>query len=168
MPLIKEGAIVPDSWQTVADDAPIPASDPVIIGLARWQKERETLIGRNAALGIRLTSAQSPATVAEDLHRFQVVALEFPKFQDGRAYSYARLLRERFAFKGEIRAVGNVLRDQFLFMQRCGFDTYEVATQKAAESWTASVQAISRSYQPATDDALGTATRPLRWSHAAR
>ncbi len=166
MPLVKDAAIVPDSWQTVADDAPLPPSEPAIISLARWQKERDTLIGRNGKLGIRLTSAQSPATLADDLHRFQLVALEFPKFTDGRAYSYARLLRERYGFKGELRAVGNVLRDQFLFMHRCGFDSYEVANESAARSWTQSVQAISRAYQPVESESTG--AKPHRWSHDAR
>ena len=130
MPLIKQGNIVADEWQTVADETPLPASDPVIISLSRWQKERDTLLGRNGAIGVRLSSAQSPALIADDLHRLGLVALEFPKFTDGRAYSYARLLRERYGFKGELRAVGNVLRDQFLFMLRCGFDSFEVANDR--------------------------------------
>src|SRR3546814_2142105 len=85
----------------------------------------ERLRGHNGRLGLRLKSDQSPAGIAEDLGHFQLVALEFPRFGDGRAYSYARLLRERYGFKGELRAVGNVLRDQFLFMLRCGFDALD-------------------------------------------
>ncbi|MSO93799.1 MAG: DUF934 domain-containing protein [Rhodospirillales bacterium] len=166
MPLIKDGTIVPDSWRTVADDAPLPPSDPVIISFARWQKDRDALAGRNGQLGIRLSSAQSPALIADDLHRFQLVALEFPKFTDGRAYSYARLLRERHGFKGELRAVGNVLRDQFLFMHRCGFDSFEVANERSARGWAAALQAISRAYQPAAE--AGPSAKPLRWSLSAR
>lgn len=166
MPLIKDGTVVADGWQTIADDAPLPPSDPVVISLSRWQKERDTLMGRNGALGVRLSSAQSPVLVADDLHRFGLVALEFPKFTDGRAYSYARLLRERYGFKGELRAVGNVLRDQFLFMLRCGFDSFEVADEASARSWADAVSAISRAYQPAGD--AGSGAKPLRWSAAMR
>src|SRR3546814_6954056 len=95
----------------------------------------ERLRGHNGRLGLRLKSDQSPAGIAEDLGHFQLVALEFPRFGDGRAYSYARLLRERSGFKGELRAVGNVLRDQFLFMLRCGFDAFEVANENAVDAW---------------------------------
>ncbi|MBI2977394.1 MAG: DUF934 domain-containing protein, partial [Rhodospirillales bacterium] len=121
MPLLKEGAFVADPWVTVADGADIPADVPVIVSQERWLERAKELAGRNAPIGVRLKSHQSPETIAEDLHRFSLVALEFPHFKDGRAYSYARLLRERYGFKGEIRAVGNVLRDQHLFMIRCGF-----------------------------------------------
>src|SRR3546814_3790777 len=89
----------------------LPGGD-VIVTLEQWQAGRERLRGHNGRLGLRLKSDQSPAGIAEDLGHFQLVALEFPRFGDGRAYSYARLLRERYGFKGELRAVGNVLRDQ--------------------------------------------------------
>ena len=121
MALIKDGAVVDDAWITVSDDAALPDA-PVIVSFDRWKAERDHLIGRNAPLGIRLASGQSPDEIAGDLDRFSLVALEFPVFTDGRAFTSARILRERYGFFGEIRAVGDVLRDQILFMMRCGFD----------------------------------------------
>ena len=80
-----------------------------------------------------------------------MVALEFPKFRDGRAYSTARLLRERYGFAGELRAVGDVLRDQFLFMHRCGFDAFEVADEQAVAAWRKAIAEFTVFYQTATD-----------------
>ncbi len=151
MPLIKNNEVVPDPWASLGDEEALPEGAPAIVGLERWQNQRETLIERNAPLGIRLRSDQPPGPIAEDVHRFQVIALEFPKFGDGRAYSYARLLRERYGFRGELRAVGNVLRDQALFMLRCGFDAFEVAEDSALEGWRAALAEISVFYQPTAD-----------------
>jgi uncharacterized protein (DUF934 family) len=109
------------------------------------------LAGRNAPLGIRLRADQPPAEIVVDLDRFQVIALEFPSFVDGRAYSYARLLRERHGYRGELRAVGNVLRDQALFMRRCGFDSFEVAEGTGIAGWREALGEISVFYQPTED-----------------
>ncbi len=151
MPLIKDDALVPASWVTLDDEEALPEGAPAIVGFERWQNERETLVTRNAPLGIRLRSDQPPKLVLDDLDRFAVIALEFPKFGDGRAYSYARLLRERYGFRGVLRAVGNVLRDRALFMLRCGFDAFEVAEGTPIEGWREALAEISVFYQP-TDD----------------
>ncbi|MCH8213284.1 MAG: DUF934 domain-containing protein [Proteobacteria bacterium] len=153
MPLIRDGAPVDDPWVTVDDGTQLPMDGPAMVSLERWQAHRDELLGRNAPLGIRLKSDQSPALIADDLDRFAVVALEFPVFRDGRAYSHARLLRERYGYRGEVRAVGEVLRDQFLFMVRCGFDALEVRDEKAVEQWREAVSEISVVYQPAADSA---------------
>ena len=151
MPLIKDGARVEDVWVTVPDDAPLPADAPAIVILERWLAERAALLRRNQPLGIRFRSDQPPAPVVGDLDRLGVIALEFPKFTDGRAYSYARLLRERHGYRGELRAVGNVLRDQFLFMHRCGFDAFEVADEAAVLAWGEAMAEIAVWYQPTGD-----------------
>ncbi len=152
MQLIKDDTLAADPWASPADDEPLPAGEPAIVSLERWQAERESLIKRNAPLGVSLRSDQPPGEIAGDLGHFEVIALEFPKFTDGRAYSYARLLRERHGYAGELRAVGNVLRDQFPFMVRCGFDAFEVPDGARIEDWLASRDAISVSYQPAGND----------------
>lgn len=150
MPLIKHGRPAADPWIVLAGGEPTPDGAAIIVGLARWQAEREALIRRPGPLGLRLKSDQPPGLVAGDLGCFALVALEFPKFTDGRAYSYARLLRERHGFQGEVRAVGNVLRDQFLFMHRCGFDAFEVA-DRHLDAWTGALNEITVAYQPAGD-----------------
>ncbi len=138
MALIKDGAVVDDPWVAVADEAELPRARPAIVTLERWRAERDALIGRNAPLGVRLASDRSPAEIADDLDRLELVALEFPVFTDGRAFTSARLLRERYGYSGEIRAVGNVLRDQILFMVRCGFDAFEMDSGEMNSARTAS------------------------------
>jgi len=163
MPVFKHGAFVEDLWQTVADDAPVPADAPAIVGKARFLAEREALVGRNAPLGLTLKAGESLDGIEGDIHRFAVIALDFPKFSDGRSYSIARILRERLGFAGELRATGNVLRDQINFMHRAGFDALDVThagTIAALES--GAVKFVSRHYQPASVDAEEVQPTPER------
>ena len=162
MALIKDGKLVEDSWLVLDDGGPIPQDRDVIVGLERWCQDRPALKQRPGRLGIRLTSDQLADEIAEDLGEFDLIALEFPKFADGRAYSTARLLRERHGYTGELRAVGNVLRDQFLFLHRCGFDAYQVADGGAAESWLEALAEIQVWYQPTGDGR----TPVFHWRHA--
>jgi uncharacterized protein (DUF934 family) len=154
MPVFKHGAFVDDPWRTVADDAPVPADDPVIVSKARFLAEREDLAGRNAPLGLALKAGEGLDGIEADIHRFAVIALDFPKYSDGRSYSAARILRERHGFAGELRATGNVLRDQVNFMHRAGFDALDVThpgTIAALQS--GAVKFVSRHYQPASIEA---------------
>ena len=151
MALISSGRLTDDPWVTAADGEALAASGPVVVSLDRWRAERDALLARGGLLGIRLASSQLAGEIAADLAHFDLVALEFPTFRDGRAYSTARLLRERYGFAGELRAVGNVLRDQFMFMHRCGFDAFEVADERQVEAWRTAMDEISVWYQPATD-----------------
>jgi uncharacterized protein (DUF934 family) len=154
MPLIKNGEIVQDSWIEATADAPLPEVDALLVPYAIWKEHREALMQRNGRLGVRLAADQPPQLIAGDLDRLDLVALEFPTFRDGRAYSYARLLRERYGYRKELRAVGNVLRDQFLFMHRCGFDAYEIAHPDAAQVWRKAIGEFTVFYQRATDDSV--------------
>jgi uncharacterized protein (DUF934 family) len=158
MPLIKHDGLTDDPWVSLDDDAGLPGNAPIIVSLERWRAERDALIRRGGKLGIRLAADQSPDEIAGDLDRFEVVALHFPKFTDGRAYSTARLLRERYGFKGEVRATGQVLRDQLLFMWRCGFDAFEVAgglsDTDALDGWRKAMGELGVSYQTAADRRL--------------
>ncbi|MDP6389671.1 MAG: DUF934 domain-containing protein [Alphaproteobacteria bacterium] len=159
MTLLKGGEIVADEWAAVGDDDPVPAG-PAIVSLQRWQGEREELLRRNHPVGVRLASDEAsgapgaPGVIEEisaDLDRLGVVVLEFASFTDGRAYSQARLLRERYGFEGEVRAVGNVLRDQYQFMLRCGFDAFEVVDPGKLDGWREAASEIGAWYQPAAD-----------------
>ncbi|MFZ1860513.1 MAG: DUF934 domain-containing protein, partial [Candidatus Competibacter sp.] len=109
------------------------------------------LLARDEPVGVRLPNTADVTELAEDLPKLAVVALEFPKFSDGRAYSQARLLRERFGYRGEIRAVGDVLRDQLFFMARSGFDAFELREDRSLEEALAAFGDFSESYQPAAD-----------------
>lgn len=148
MVLIKNGEITDDPWTLVSELSELPADGPVIVSLDVWREAREKLLAREDGLGIRLKSKRSPEDVGDDLEHFEVIALEFPLFKTGRALSYARILREHYDYKGEIRAVGDVLRDQFLFMHRCGFDAYEIdETRFCLEDWKQALAEISVFYQ---------------------
>lgn len=151
--IIKNRQIIEDHWQHVTDGAELPAG-PVIVPLACWKQQRTVLLERGEPVGVRLPNTVNPAELAEDLPKLAVVALEFPKFADGRAYSQARLLRERYGYQGEIRAVGDVLRDQLLFMARSGFDAFELRADRRLDDALAAFGEFSESYQPATDQPL--------------
>jgi len=149
--LVKNGLIVEDNWVAVADDAAIPDDRPAIVPLDRWRRERAAFEDRNAPLGVRLASDDTLDDIADVLHGIDLIALEFPAFTDGRSYSTARLLRERHGYTGELRAVGQILRDQVQFMARCGFDSFELPDDAGAEDWAAGQSDIAVFYQPAAD-----------------
>lgn len=153
MALLKRDQVVGDPWIAIEDDSPLPSGAPVVVGYDRWARDREELIRRNGAVGIVLASDQSPELIADDIDRFGLVCLDFPKFTDGRAYSYARLLRTRYDYSGEIRAVGTVLRDQLLFMRRCGFDSFAIPDDANPDDWTVAFGELSVRYQPTVDRA---------------
>ena len=160
--IIKNGCVIDDAAQIlVLDEGQAPEAmnlpeGPVFIPLAVWQAHKNTLAGR-AGLGVWLDSHESVEDLAEDLDSIGAVALNFPKFTDGRAYSGAALLRTRYGFKGEIRAIGDVMRDQFFFMQRCGFDVLQPKagkyTDTQLEAALASFKDFSSPYQAAVDEA---------------
>jgi uncharacterized protein (DUF934 family) len=151
MPLIKGGRLVADPWRHLDDAAPLPEGEAVTLSLQRWSSERDALYRRNGELGLRLPNDVPPTMIGGDIERFALITLMFPRFTDGRAYSQARLLRTRFAFAGELRATGDVLRDQLLFMHRCGIDAFEVSERAVAENWLAAFEDFRLFYQPAED-----------------
>ena len=151
MPLIKNGRLADDPWTALADDAALPPTGPVIVSLTRFRAGRDALLARGAPLGVRLKSSELAAEIGADAPRLDLVAIEFPVFRDGRGYSTARLLRERYGYRGELRAVGNVLRDQLLFMHRCGFDAFEIADTHAVEAWQRALAEFSVFFQPTGD-----------------
>ncbi len=154
--------VVDDAWQHLtlaadADPASAPLPDgPVIVPLALWQARRETLLARGQ-VAVWLDSHERAEAIAADLAKLPLVALNFPKFADGRAYSTATLLRGRYAYAGELRAVGDVLRDQFFYMKRCGFDALQPRSERYTDAQLqaalASLQDFSEPYQGATDQA---------------
>ena len=151
--VIKNRHIVADQWQYLADDAEM-LTGPVIISQTRWRQERAALLARNEPVGVCLPNTANVADLADDLSILALVALEFPKFTDGRAYSQARLLRERYGYPGEIRATGDVLRDQLFFMARSGFDAFELRADRSLEDALEAFSEFNESYQPAADQRL--------------
>ena len=144
-------AWVDDVFTDVADEEDIPQG-PVILSLARFQAEGDALIGANRPVGVRVQADEEFEALAYDLPRIAVVALVFPKFRDGRHYSAARLLRERYVYTGEVRAVGDVLLEQARFMIRCGFDAFIPADGTTPEDWAKAASRYRHVYQRATDE----------------
>jgi len=123
----------------------------VIVSMPRFQKDREALLARNTPIGVRLQSSENPELLGDDVNRLSLVVLEFPKFRDGRAFSWARLLRTRLGFKGEIRAVGDFLYDQVNYQHRVGFDAWEVPDDFTLEMFNRALTEMTNVYQPSTD-----------------
>ncbi len=152
MPLLKSGKLIDDPWVHWPDGDLERKGVPVIVSLRRWRDERDQLIGRAGPLGIRLTSDQVPGDILGDFDYFDVIALEFPAYTDGRSYSNARRLRQRFNYSGEVRAVGNVLYDQFLALTRCGFDALEVKEGTTEQDFEKALGTITVPFQVGLDD----------------
>jgi uncharacterized protein (DUF934 family) len=168
MPLVRNGKISDDAFVLVADDAEIPAGGAAIISAARFLDNPEVLSSRTGRTGVIWPNNRDLDDLVPYLDRLAVVALVFPTFRDGRAYSQARLLRERYNYRGELRATGQVLRDQFLFMLRAGFDAFEVKKPADAEAFAGTVQRYSVFYQPTGDGRLTALHRRMLSRHSER
>ncbi len=152
MPLIKDGAeVADDKWVRVEDDAPLPEDCHALISMTRWLEERDALSARNKPIGVALRSEDNPDPIMGDLDRFGLVEVEFPLFKDGRGFSYARLIRHRGGYTGELRAKGHVLPDQLLYLQRCGFDAVDGDERITEAAWAEAMSRFSEFYQSTGD-----------------
>ncbi len=146
MRIIKDREIVENNWIHLSDDDALVDGN-ITVTLVRWQEQHEVLSKHDFGLGIRLSGDDPLEELVPDLHHFQLVVLLFPVFTDGRCYSYARLLRDRYHFKGEIRAQGDVLRDQLFNMSQCGINSFELAKPDSADQALSAFDDFSESYQ---------------------
>jgi uncharacterized protein (DUF934 family) len=151
--LIRKRALAADEFVMLADDAPLPASGSVIVSLARWQKEGDTLRAGGLCTGVRIPNTADLAQVFAQIADRPVIALEYPAFPDGRAHSQARLLRDRYRYAGEVRATGAaVVRDHLQAMERCGIDAFLLRADQDVADCLAAFTDFTLAYQPATDD----------------
>lgn len=155
--IIKNRQIVDDTWNVLKlaegetpESVALPSDNP-IVPLAVWLARRDELLARQRPVGVWLDSHEGPESIAGDIERFAVIAVNFPKFADGRGYSTARLLRERHGYTGELRAIGDVLQDLLYYMKRCGFDAYAVRADKDIAAALAGLDDFSENYQAAAD-----------------
>ncbi len=154
MRVIKNNSIIEDEWQLLREidsSADLPEGK-IIVPYQYWLEYREELLKRDSCLGVCINGDVETEEVARDLDHFELIALDFPVFTDGRSYSNACLLKDRFAYSGELRAVGDVLRDQLFLMQRCGIDSFQLREDKDAEDILIAFKDFSVRYQGATDD----------------
>ncbi len=157
--IIRDRKIVEDEWLALDDAAPIPASGKIILSWPRWQAEKPALHPRGD-VGVAIPSNLDLTELKDDLPSLALIAISFVFIQpkpeggrtfDGRAYSQARLLRERYGFKGEIRATGDVFRDSMYYMQRCGVNVFELKPGQDLNDALNAFKDFSSSYQPAAD-----------------
>jgi len=146
MQIIKDHEVVEDSWQHLADDADIIAGD-ITVSYARWMEQKDVLAAQKGGLGIRITGGDVLQDIVADLDKFALVVVVFPAFTDGRGYSYARLLRDRYGYEGEIRAQGDVLHDQLYYMTQCGITSFELANPNRLTEALAAFDDFSENYQ---------------------
>jgi len=151
MPLVENGRIVDDRYVRIFDDAPIPDRVPIIVPANRLLADAHELVRRDGSLGVLWENDRRVAELEPWLGHLALIALVFPKFRDGRAYSQARLLRETYGFRGTLRATGDVLRDQFHFLVRAGFDSFEVKKAADAKVFAEVLDRYSVYYQPSAD-----------------
>lgn len=155
--IIRNDQVVVENWHVLdkgASLAGIPNSDDLIVPLDLWREHAHALKCRDGRLGVWLDSDEDVEEIADDLQYFQVVALNFPRFSDGRHYSSARLLRERYGYRGEVRAIGDVLLDQLFYMKRCGFDAFALRADLDPREALSRFNTFTVAYQSATDQPL--------------
>jgi uncharacterized protein (DUF934 family) len=149
--LIVDRHIVPNEWLSLADEAPLPATGKVIVSLKRYREQRTALDASGLSLGVRIPNTEDVGLLAAELASLPLIALEIPKFADGRAYSQARVLRQRHGFRGEIRAQGEVLHDQLFHMARCGVNAFELRPDQDARDCLRAFAEYDLAYQQAAD-----------------
>ncbi len=150
MRLYRDGSFVEDTWQAIADGEAVPSDGDVIVTLARWRSEHGSLGARNGRTGFLAQSDDQINDETDHLDDVDLIAIQFPKFSDGRGYSLARVLREQHNFEGDLRACGEVLLDQVALMWRCGFTELEISHEPTiAALERGHLPAITHSYQSA-------------------
>jgi len=149
--LIRRDRVVADGWAVADTSDGLPAQGDVIVPLSLWTAERDRLVGHDGRVGVRLGPADDPAALAADIERLELVAIDFPHFADGRGYSTARLLRERYRYIGELRAVGDVGRDQLFYLARVGFDAFALREGEDPSGALAAFADFSEAYQASVE-----------------
>jgi uncharacterized protein (DUF934 family) len=162
MPLWRREGFVEDRWTFLGDEALLPEEGAVVVSLKRWLGERETLLSRAGPVGVAVAAGADAQAHLPDLAGRPLIALAFDKFADGRSFSYARILRDRLRFEGELRAIGDVLIDEIPLMLRCGFDSFEVVNAPTLHALQAGrLPGSPLHYQPSSaHDETREGTRP--------
>jgi uncharacterized protein (DUF934 family) len=166
MPLVKNARIATDLFVHVADGAELPGDGAILVSAARFLGDPEAVLKHAGKVGVVWPNNRDLDDLVPYLDRLAAVALVFPSFRDGRAYSQARLLRERHGYDGEMRATGQVLRDQFVFMSRAGFDAFEVKKDADADAFAETMKRYSVFYQPTGDGRVTALNRRMQLRHS--
>ena len=175
MPLLKEGRLIEDTWVVLADGANAPAKANIVVSFDRLKQDLKSLISREGLLGVYLDNNVDVHELAPFIEKLSIISLNFPVFTDGRAYSQARTLTTELEFTGELRATGDVLVDQGIFMSQCGFTTFETDERQSPNQWLSIANAMSLAYQKGYNSREGFSPRevleerdqnqPAAWGH---
>ncbi len=149
--ILTSTGVASDAWLHVDDDGALPVFGDITVSLTRWLSERDALRARGAGVGVRLQPEDDARVLADDVDALALICCALPRFADGRAYSQARILRDQLGYAGELRATGEVLRDQAFYLRRVGFDAFEVAEGRDAAALAAGLRDFSVTYQAAAD-----------------
>ncbi len=150
MKIILDKQIIDDSWRHVADDEQTGDGN-ITVSLNRWKQEKNTLSSHNGKIGIRISPADNVEEIAADLKEISLIAVELPAFTDGRAFSHARILRGRYGFKGEIRAIGSYMPDQAFYLHRVGVNAFEMENVEDLSVALSTLDDFSVNYQASTN-----------------
>jgi uncharacterized protein (DUF934 family) len=151
MPIIRNRSIAADTWTHLSDDEPLPRTGDVFVSLERFRALREEISRREGRTGVRVPGDTDPADLAPDLAHLPAIAIEIPRFGDGRAYTLARVIRDRHGYQGELRAKGGFVRDQLFYLSRVGFDTFEPPPSMDVVEALLAFSELTVRYQPSSD-----------------
>lgn len=152
--LIKDGALAKDEWIMVHDAESVASVFPsgkIILPLSVWRTHKDELLSRKDQIGVWLASDEFAELIGAEAEELPIIALNFPTFMDGRSFSTARLLRERYNFTGELRAIGHIIRDQLFYLKRCGFNSYSFSDETDVHAALESLNDFTETYQAAAD-----------------
>ncbi len=147
MQIIKDQHIIDDHQQFITDEQPLPPQGDITVSLTRWQKDRAQLLSITGRLGVRLSPVDATQDIADDLHQLALIEVDFPVYTDGRAFSHARLLRKRYGYQGEIRAVGQFMPDQVFYLSRVGVNAFQLPNPQQLPTALNTLHDFSKSYQ---------------------
>lgn len=151
MQIIKDRKITEDHWQFVADDQETPQTGDITVSVSRWLSDKEALTRRDGKTGLRIASTDALEDIAGDIASMPLIELNIAMFGDGRSFSQAWLLRNRYHYRGEIRAVGNYLIDQIFYLHRTGVDAFQLDESRKPETALAALNDFSVAYQPSVN-----------------
>lgn len=153
-----------NTWTLIDSDYNLSAGAPeqdLLVSLETWEKLKDQLSNHQGRIGLEISGEVEPENFVDQLDKFAMIAIVFPKFADGRGYSLARLLRERYGYGGELRAKGDVLRDQLFYLQRCGFNAFEIREDRCVEDALNAFEDFTVTYQADANE-----KRPIYHRHS--
>ena len=149
--VLKDNRLIDDSWTLLTEDSESLPSGDILLSYSQWQTFSDQLDSHDGSVGVIIEGNADIEDIIEPLLKLPLIAINFPKFADGRAFSSARLIRERYEYTGEIRAVGGFIRDQLYYLSRCGFNAFKFDDSVDLTEYAKSLQDFSEAYQVSVD-----------------